>query len=190
MKIIGISGSPVENGNNEQAIDFALARAKDKGFEVETIALSKAKIGYCTACDYCKNEKGECSIDDDMNQIMPKLAEADAIIISAPVYFGSVCAQVKAVFDRSRPLRRAGFRLKDKIGAAIAIGASRNGGQEYALQAIQAWMHLHGMIVVGDNNHFGGTVMAPFEKDEFGRETVEATIDKVCEVLQKINSKS
>jgi multimeric flavodoxin WrbA len=31
-------------------------------------------------------------------------------------------------FDRTIPLRRSGFLLKNKIGGAIAIGHSRNGG--------------------------------------------------------------
>ena len=47
-------------------------------------------------------------------------------------------------------------------------------------------MHIHGMIVVGDNNHFGGAVAAPFEEDDIGKKTVDDTIDKVCELLDKL----
>jgi len=47
-------------------------------------------------------------------------------------------------------------------------------------------MHIHGMIVVGDNNHFGGTVMAPFEQDDIGKKTVDDTISKVCSLLKKV----
>ena len=121
-----------------------------------------------------------------MEEIRPKLAQADAIIVSSPVYFGTISSQIKALFDRTLPLRRNNFQLKDKIGAAIAIGRSRNGGQEYTIQAIHAWMHIHGMIVVGDNNHFGGAIMAPFKEDEIGKQTVDDTIDKVCDLLNKI----
>ena len=51
MRILGISGSPVKNGNNEKAIDFALSIAKKKGFDVEKIVLAKQDIKGCIACD-------------------------------------------------------------------------------------------------------------------------------------------
>ncbi len=122
-----------------------------------------------------------------MEEIRPKLAEADAIIVSSPVYFGSLSAQLKALFDRTLSSRRDDFKLKDKIGAAIAIGRSRNGGQEFTIQTIHSWMHIHGMIVVGDNNHFGGTVVHPFKEDEVGKKTVDDTLEKVFGLLGKIN---
>ncbi|MBU0628180.1 MAG: flavodoxin family protein [Nanoarchaeota archaeon] len=186
MKILGISGSPVKGGNNEKAIDYALTRAKSQGFETEKITLAEKEIKSCTACDQCKEKKGTCSINDYMETIRPKLVEADAIIISSPVYFGTLSGQLKCMFDRTLPLRRDSFKLKDKIGAAIAIGRSRNGGQEYTIQTIHIWMHIQGMLVVGDNNHFGGTIVAPFEEDVVGKKTIDDTVDKVCELLKKI----
>lgn len=186
MKILGISGSPVKNGNNEKAIDYALARAKEKGFKTEKITLAKQEIKSCIACDTCKEQKGKCSIKDAMENIRPKLTEADAIIVSSPVYFGSLSSQLKAMFDRTLVLRRDNFRLKDKVGAAISIGRSRNGGQEFTIQVIHSWMHIHGMIVVGDNNHFGGIIVAPFEQDDIGKKTVDDTVDKVCNLLNKL----
>jgi hypothetical protein len=47
-------------------------------------------------------------------------------------------------------------------------------------------MHIHGMIVVGDNNHFGGIVVAPFEEDDVGKKTIEDMVEKVCGVLNRI----
>jgi multimeric flavodoxin WrbA len=76
--------------------------------------------------------------------------------------------------------------LKNKVGGAVAIGGSRNGGQELTIQNIHAWMHIHGIIVVGDNNHFGGIVKAPFDKDEEGVKTVKATAEKLCQVISLV----
>ena len=188
MKILGISGSPIKDGNNEKIIDYVLKKAKAKGFDTEKVSLAEYEIKPCIACDTCKKQKGTCSIKDAMEGIRPKLAEADAIIVSSPVYFGSLSAQIKSLFDRTLPLRRDDFKLKDKIGAAIAIGRSRNGGQEFTIQTIHSWMHIHGMIVVGDNNHFGGTVVVPFEEDDFGKKTVDDTLEKVFGLVTKINN--
>ena len=185
MNIVGISGSPTGDGNNEKMIEVALAIAEDRGFEVDRIFLSECAVSPCTACGGCTNKK-ECTIDDDMAELYPLLERADGIIVASPVYFGCMTAQLKALFDRTLMLRRQGFLLSGKVGGAIAVGGSRNGGQEKTVQAIHDWMHIHGMIVVGDNSHFGGIVHAPAESDEVGMQTVRGTIGKMCDVLGMI----
>lgn len=183
--ILGISASPRKNGDNEKAIEFALGVAEKRGVNTKKFSLAENTVIPCIACDVCRDDDS-CPQDDDMQKLIPLIDEANAIIISSPVYFGGMSAQLKAVFDRTLQLRRNGFRLKDKIGAAIAIGRSRNGGQELTLQQIHTSMHINGMIIVGDNNHFGGTVVVPFEEDEFGKKTVTDTTNKVCDLLEKI----
>ncbi len=184
MKITGISGSPNIGGNNEKIIEMALDIAEKQGYETDKIFLSKIKVSPCDDCGACRKGK-ICSIDDDMAQIYEKLEASDAIIVSSPVYFGSVTAQIKALFDRSILLRRNGFLLKGKLGGAIAVGGSRNGGQEFTIQAIHSWMHIHGMLVVGDMNHFGGIAMKPVESDDVGLKTVRDTVNLMCDTLSR-----
>lgn len=184
MKITGISGSPNAGGNNEKIIDLALGIAKEKGFRTDTILLSKLKVLPCDDCGACKKGKA-CPIDDDMAGIYEKLESSDAIIVSSPVFFGSVTAQIKALFDRTILLRRNGFLLKGKVGGAMAVGGSRNGGQEFTIQAIHSWMHIHGMIVVGDMSHFGGMAFKPVDSDEVGLKTVKDTVNLMCETIAR-----
>ncbi len=184
MKITGISGSPNAGGNNEKLIELALSIAKEKGFNTEKIFLSKLKVLPCDDCGTCRKGK-VCPIDDDMAGINKILEASDAIIVSSPVYFGSVTAQIKGLFDRSILLRRNGFLLKGKVGGAISVGGSRNGGQEFTIQAIHSWMHIHGMIVVGDMSHFGGIAFKPVDSDEVGIKTVKDTITLMCETLAR-----
>lgn len=185
MKILGISASPVKGGSNDKLIDKVLGIAKSRGFEVDSVLISSSKIAPCTACGICRDEE-MCPIDDDMQEVYRKLKEADAIIVSSPVYFGSVTAQVKALFDRSVLHRRQGFQLKNKVGAALAVGGSRNGGQEKTIQTIHDWMHIHGMIVVGDGGHFGGILQKPALDDAEGMQTAIDTINKMCDVLERM----
>ncbi len=184
MKITGISGSPNAGGNNEKLIDMALGIAKEQGYETEKVLLSKLKVLPCNDCGTCRKSK-DCPVDDDMAGICDILEASDAILVSSPVYFGSVSAQVKALFDRSILLRRNGFLLKGKVGAGFAVGGSRNGGQEFTIQAIHSWMHIHGMLVVGDMSHFGGIALKPVESDEAGLKTVRDTVNMVCETLAR-----
>ncbi len=184
MKITGISGSPNFKGNNEKLIDIALGIAEERGFETDRILLSKLNVSPCNDCGICRKEKN-CPIEDDMAGINEKLETSDAIIVSSPVFFGCVTAQLKALFDRSIVLRRNGLLLKGKVGGAIAVGGARNGGQEFTIQAIHSWMHIHGMLVVGDMNHFGGISLKPVESDDVGLKTVKDTVNLMCDTLSR-----
>lgn len=188
MKILGISGSPRKGQNSEKMIEKVLEIAGSRGFETDSIFLSSSKIAPCTACGACR-EKDCCVIEDDMVEVYEKMKEADGIIVAAPVYMGNYPAQLKALFDRSVLLRRKNFALKNKVGAALSVGGSRNGGQEKTIQSIHDWMHIHGMIIVGDNAHFGGITWNPIEEDTVGMQTVLDTAAKLCDVLELIKEK-
>lgn len=188
MMVVGICGSPRKAGNTEFLLNEALALATERGFETRKVLLSESKIDFCSDCGGCSKGKA-CPKEDDMSAILGLLEKADGIIIASPVYFGSVTAQLKALFDRTIPLRRQGFRLKDKVGCAISVGGARNGGQEKAIETAHAWMHIHGMIIVGDDAHFGGIAVRPATEDRIGRKTVVASANKMCDLLERIEKK-
>jgi NAD(P)H dehydrogenase (quinone) len=90
--------------------------------------------------------------------IVGQLAAADALIVGAPSYFGSMASPVKRLFedcvtasgiaspDQSRPWRHYLFR--NKIGAAFTSSATPHGGNEQTLQSILTMLMHLGMIVV------------------------------------------
>ena len=188
MMVAGISGSPRKAGNTEFLLNEALSTAEERGFETERLLCSDLKVDFCTDCGDCSKGKA-CPKQDDMAKVLDWLEKANGIIVASPVYFGSITAQLKAVFDRTIPLRRQGFKLKDRVGCAIAVGGARNGGQEKALDCVHAWMHVHGMIVVGDDAHFGGIAVRPAAEDRIGRKTVVASANKVCDLLERMDKR-
>ena len=188
MIILGISGSPKKNGNTEFLLNEALKVASEMGFRPKKLLCSESKVGFCIDCGDCAKGK-PCSIDDDMDKYYESMFEADGFIVASPVYFGSITAQLKAIFDRTLPFRRQGLKLKDKVGCGITVGGARNGGQEKAMETIHAWMHIHGIIVVGDNNHFGGIAVRPATEDRIGRNTVVASTSKLCDLLENLKDK-
>lgn len=192
VKVIGIIGSPRKEGNTSYLVEKSLEAAKEAGADVESIHLGNLEMEPCNACDICKLT-GECPKDDSINNILNKLNNAHGIIIGSPVYFGNVSAQLKILMDRSRPLR-ADFKLKDKVCGAIAVGASRNGGQETTCSAIHEFLLIHDAIVVGDGSplaHYGGTGAAgpagDVKNDEIGIETSKNLGKRVTELAKKIN---
>ena len=183
VDILFISASPVKNRNNERSVKQMMKIAQDEGFKfLDHIFLSETETAPCIDCNKCK-ENPKC-FDDKANAVNDRLVNARAIMICSPVYFGTMPAQLKALFDRTRPLRRHGLRLRNKIGAAVTIGGSRNGGQETAIMSIHTWMHIQGMIVCGDDSHYGGTLQVPAIEDDWGQGTLERTVRKVCDLLK------
>ncbi|RKY00528.1 MAG: flavodoxin family protein [Spirochaetes bacterium] len=188
MKVLGICGSPRKDANTEIALREALKIIEEQGIETELVTLAGKKIEFCNHCNACKT--GPCPIKDDVPEILEKMVSSDAIIIASPTYFGNVTAQLKALMDRTLPLRRQGMKLRNKIGGAIATGATRNGGQEHVCSAIHNFMLLHEMIVVSDTvtAHFGGIALGGHEEkvvlsDEKGLETVKNLGRRIADLL-------
>jgi multimeric flavodoxin WrbA len=197
MKIIGVCCSPRKGKSTYYALEQCLQAVRESAPGVETVLFELAdhKFGGCLACGQCT--KGlKCSQEDDFEKILMPLTDPGlaGLIVATPVYLGSMTSQCKAFLDRCVPLRRNGFLLRNKVGGVIAVGGVRNGGQSITIQAVQAGLLVHDMILVSDGRptaHFGGTVWsgAPggVEADAFGLETVRNLGKRVAEVAQMIH---
>lgn len=184
MKLLGLSGAHKMNGNTDQLVERVLSLCSVAGIDTEFISLADLDVRYCTDCGACR-ESVTCSIEDDVTHVLEKMREVDVIVVGSPTYFGCVSGKLKAFFDRTLPLRRNGFLLEGKYGGALAVGGSRNGGQEYALRDIHAWMMIHCMNVFSDkgNSHFGGICAGrnPGDAllDEGGLKTVDGLAERI-----------
>ena len=191
MKVLGICGSHRKDSTAMFFLGKAIDAAGKEGAGTEIITLHDRQIGHCTVCGLCA-KKFACSISDGMQEIYEKMSAADAIILASPVYYAMVSGRMKSMMDRTLPLRRNGMKLSGKVIGAIAVGASRNGGQEMVCDQILRFGGLHEMIAVTDGGtaHFGGTCWVPRgsrpEDDKFGIETCENLGRKVAETLKRM----
>ena len=55
---------------------------------------------YCTGCAACQGN-GKCVRKDDMAQILESMTVADVLVLATPVYFYTMCAQLKTLIDRT-----------------------------------------------------------------------------------------
>ncbi len=129
MKILGIMGSPRIKGNTDLLLEEALRGAKSRQAEVEKLIVDKMKITPCKEYYACLKD-GNCIIRDDMDIIIPKLLEADGVIVASPMFFYGVSAQLKALIDRCQALWARRYVLKtlpesSKKGAFIGVGATK-----------------------------------------------------------------
>lgn len=97
MNILAITASERKNGNSELAAKYI---AKKLNADLEILRLTKMRIEPCKACYACLYGK-ECEIDDDVDEILAKIDESDAVIISSPVYFLDATSKLKALLDRA-----------------------------------------------------------------------------------------
>lgn len=100
-KVLILSGSPRKGGNSDILCDEFAKGALDAGNEVEKIRVSEKTISPCTGCYFCRKSGGRCALNDDMTDILQKIIDCDVLVLSSPVYFYSVCAQLKMVIDRT-----------------------------------------------------------------------------------------
>lgn len=142
MKVIGICCSPRNEGNTEILVREALGKAEELGAETELITVAGKNIMPCDGCQSCLNT-GICHLKDDMQDIYPKLLEANGLIFGTPVYFWTVSGQAKVFIDRTHALRE-GRQLRNKIAGVIVV-AGRNGTTD-AFSVFQNFFTLQRMI--------------------------------------------
>jgi multimeric flavodoxin WrbA len=188
MKVLGISGSPNENGNTAYAVRYALDIIEKDGLETKYISLSDKDIHTCIGCWKCR-ETDSCIYDDYMEEVLDAMRWCDGLIIGSPVYFGLLSGQTKVMMDRCVPLRMSKpFEMTGKIGGGIACGAFRNGGQELTLQCIHTFLLQQNMMAISDGppySHSGATIVGRAQDDELGLKTVMNLAKNMVEMLKR-----
>jgi len=154
VKILGIVGTPIKDGNCQYLLEQALQVVESGGqATTELLHLQDYRIEYCIGCEAClrrvhkkQKEVGfdvipvpvkdyNCSIKDDMEIIHRKMLEADGILLAAPVYIATIPGQVKTFIDRCRTFVHD-FRLRGKVAAPLTVAFYRNAGEDTALQTM------------------------------------------------------
>ena len=77
-RVIVISTSLRRGSNSDILADKFVEGAKAAGNEVEKISLAGKDIQFCKGCFGCQ-KLGLCVINDDVNDIMAKVMQADVV---------------------------------------------------------------------------------------------------------------
>ncbi|MFA4016578.1 MAG: hypothetical protein RUDDFDWM_001688 [Candidatus Fervidibacterota bacterium] len=127
MTVLGIFGSPRRNGNSDILLEVLLKEVEKLGAPVKRIYASELKIAPCTECNSCSST-GMCVIEDDMQEVYREIENANSIIVSTPVFFYNVPAQLKCLIDRAQAMWARkyilGVKFEKRKGFLIAIGAT------------------------------------------------------------------
>ena len=143
MKVLIINGSPTKDGNTAIAVNEMVTVFRNEGIEVETVQIGKQDVRGCIACNTCY-KTGKCVFDDVVNELAPKFAEADGLVVASPVYYASANATLIACLDRlfySTP-----FDKTMKVGASVVV--ARRGGCSATCDELNKYFTSSGMPVV------------------------------------------
>ncbi|MFZ5833710.1 MAG: flavodoxin family protein [Planctomycetota bacterium] len=150
-KILGISGSPIQNSNTDRAVKAALAAA---GMDSEFIKLSELDVEPCRGCLACVSDN-HCVVADDGQMLAEKFRAARAFILGTFTPYSSLDARSKAFMERMYCLRHLTGLNRGKIGAAVITTACDPDDPQLPPAAsttasqIAFWMLEEGMVNAG-----------------------------------------
>ena len=101
MNVLILQASPRANGNTAWMAEEFKNAAEAAGHQVTLVNVSKKKIAGCLACEYCHGKgSGACIQKDDMQELYPLMAEAEALVLAGPIYYFTLSAQIQLPIQR------------------------------------------------------------------------------------------
>ena len=183
MKILMLNGSPRANGNTAAALREMEMVFAAQGIATETIHIGHRDIRGCIACGRCA-ELGRCVFDDLVNEIAPKFAACDGLVVGSPVYYASANASLVAFLTRlfySTP-----FDKTMKVGASVV--AARRGGLSSTFDELNKFFTISGMPVASSQywNSIHGREAGEALQDAEGLQTMRTLARNMSFLVKSI----
>ena len=138
MKVLIISSS-LRDGSNSQALADAFAEgASDAGHITEKITLKGKDIRFCIGCLSCQ-KNGRCFIDDDAQEIVRKMHDADVLAFASPIYYFGISGQLKTLLDRANPLYGGDYHFRS-VYLLLTAAEDSESTPEKAVECIRGWV--------------------------------------------------
>ena len=183
MKVLLLNGSPKANGNTALALKEMAAIFEKEGIEAEIIHVGNREIRGCIACGSC-GKKGKCVFDDLVNDVAPKFAEADGLVVGSPVYYAGANATVMAFMQRL--FYSTNFDKTMKVGASVAV--ARRGGCSATDDEMNKFFGISGMPIATSQywNSVHGGAPGEAEEDKEGMQTMRTLARNMAFLMKAI----
>jgi multimeric flavodoxin WrbA len=186
MKVLLINGSPRVNGNTSLALGEIAKQLDKHGVETELVQIGNKPLHCCVACGYCRSNKHCVFTDDLCNEVVDKLATADALIVGTPTYYGQPNGGVLSLMQRVFYANGAAAQNKPAAGVAVC----RRGGATAALSSLNMMFQLLNMPLVTSQywNIVYGRDKGEAALDTEGMQTMRTLADNMSWMLRKIHA--
>ena len=168
-KVLLLNGSPHATGCTYTALTEVANELNKAGIETELIHIGREPVRGCVACGYCYTHE-ECAIDDAVNEVAPKFAACDGLVIGSPVYYASANSTATAFLDRL--FYACHSSLSMKVGAAVV--SCRRGGASATFDQLNKYFTISGMPIASSQywNSIHGNTAEEARKDLEGLQTM------------------
>ncbi len=126
-RVLCIAGSPRRGGNSDRFLEALVEGVRAAGGAPTVLIASQSGVAMCRGCNAC-SRSGACVLRDPMDEVNALIDAAAAIAVATPVYFATVPASLKVVYDRCQPYWARRFVLgepppaKKRPGALVVVG--------------------------------------------------------------------
>ena len=165
MKVLMLNGSPKANGNTATALNEMAKTFREEGVEVEIVHVGNQAIRGCIDCGQCF-KIGKCVFDDLVNEVAPKFAEADGLVLGSPVYYASANATLMAFVTR---LYHSTPYINKTMKVGTSVVAARRGGLSSTYDEMNKFFGISGMPIASGqywNSIHGGAPGEAAQDDE------------------------
>ena len=168
-RVILLNGSPHANGCTATALNEMIKVFQEEGIETELIHVGNKSIRGCISCNRC-SETGKCVFDDLVNEVAPKFAEADGLVVGSPVYYAGPNGTILSFMDRL--FYSTSFSKQMKVGAAVV--SCRWGGNTATYDVLNKYFTISSMPVASSTywNQVHGFTAEDAKKDLEGLQTM------------------
>ena len=183
-----INGSPRPNGNTVLALSEIAKQLEKNGIGSEIVWIGNKPVRGCIACGKCAQNGGRCIFDDDIcNRISEKFAEADALIVGSPVYYGQPNGALLCIIQRA--FYSNGGAIAGKPAAAVAV--CRRGGSSASFETLNLPFQMMNMPIVTSQywNIVYGREPGQAALDEEGMQTMRALANNMSFLLKATGGK-
>ena len=186
MKVLIINGSPRIDGNTTVAINELTKTFEKEKINTEIINIGNKEVRGCIACYKCC-ETGKCIFNDIVNEIAPKLTNANGLIVASPVYYAQANATLVAFLQRLFFSTSRTIDKTMKVGASVAI--CRRGGASATFDELNKYFTISGMPIASSQywNSIHGRNLGEAEKDLEGLQTMRTLAKNMAFLIKSIN---
>ena len=115
MNILILNGSP----NHDKGTTGTVTKTLEKGLNktnptITTKYAYKLNVNPCQGCFSCWSKTpGQCIHKDDVEKLLPLVADSDILILATPVYVDGMTGPLKTLLDRFIPLIKGRVELRE-----------------------------------------------------------------------------
>lgn len=183
MKVLMINGSPNREGCTYTALSEVAKTLEKNGIESEIVHVGNKDIRGCIGCRKCK-ENGKCVFNDLVNEVAPKFAECDGIVIGSPVYFASANGTLISFIDRL--FYSTTIDKTMKVGAAVV--SARRGGCSATFDELNKYFTISGMPIASSQywNSVHGYTPEQVHQDQEGMQVMRTLGNNMAFLIKSI----